>query len=178
MHFKRMLEISYISFVSMNIINRGGGNNLPRGKVPPPRLNSHVCFHFYVLIEGIVKSWSFEVSECPSRGYWKQFLISRPYEHSQWGVGGCDNLPRGKVSTPPPQPSCMLSLLCNDQRDSEEPGHLKFPIALQEDAGNNVSYLVPMNIVSRVRGNPPRGKMSLPPQPSCILSFSCNDQRD
>ena len=131
-----------------------------------------------MLIEGIVKSWSFEVSECPSRGYWKQFLISRPYEHSQWGVGGCDNLPRGKVSTPPPQPSCMLSLLCNDQRDSEEPGQLKFPIALQEDAGNNVSYPVPMNIVSRGWGNLPRGKVSLPPQPSCILSFLCNDQRD
>ena len=92
------------------------------------------------------------------------------------GGGWVDNLPRGKVS--PPQPSCMLSLLCNDQRDSEEPGHLKFPIALQEDAGNNVSYLVPMNIVRRVGGNPPRGKMSLPPQPSCILSFSCNDQMD
>ena len=29
-----------------------------------------------------------------------------------------------------------------------EPGHLKFLNALQEDAGNNFSYLVPMNIVN------------------------------
>ena len=39
----------------------------------------------------------------------------------------------------------MLSFLGNDQRDSEEPGHLKILNALQEDAGNNFSYLVPMN---------------------------------
>ena len=43
----------------------------------------------------------------------------------------------------------MLPFLCNDQRDWEEPGHLKFLNALQEDAGNNFSYLVPMNIVNR-----------------------------
>ena len=85
------------------------------------------------------------------------------------GVGGFDNLPRGKVSPPLPQPLCMLSLLGNDQRDREKPGHLKFPIALQEDAGNNVSYLIPMNLVSRGGGGYlPRGKVSLPPQPSCI----------
>ena len=33
----------------------------------------------------------------------------------------------------PPQASSMLSFLCNDQRDWEEPGHLKFPTTLQED---------------------------------------------
>ena len=57
------------------------------------------------------------------------------------------NLPRGKVS-PHPQPLCMLSFLCNDQRDWEEPGHLKFLNALQEDAEKNFSYLIPMNIVN------------------------------
>ena len=41
----------------------------------------------------------------------------------------------------------MLSFLCSDQRDWEEPGHLKFLNALQEDTGNNFSYLIPMNIV-------------------------------
>ena len=49
---------------------------------------------------------------------------------------------------PPPQPSCMFSLLCNDRTDCEGPGHLKFLNALQEDTGNNFSYLVPMNIVN------------------------------
>ena len=47
------------------------------------------------------------------------------------------------LKCPPPSTSCMLSFVCNDQRDSEEPDHLKFLNALQEDAGNNVSYLVP-----------------------------------
>ena len=42
------------------------------------------------------------VSESPSRGHWKQFLLSRPYEVSQYlpAVEG-DNLPRGKVSPTP-----------------------------------------------------------------------------
>ena len=46
----------------------------------------------------------------------------------------------------------MLSFLCKDRRDWEEPGHLKFFIALQEDAGKNFSYLVPMNIVNSGEG--------------------------
>ena len=65
------------------------------------------------------------------------------------GEGAGDNLPQGKVSHPPhPHSLCMISFLCNDQRDWEEPGHLKFLNALQEDAGNNFSYLVPINIVN------------------------------
>ena len=79
--------------------------------------------------------------------------------------------------SPPPQPSCMLSFSCNDKRDWEEPGHLKFLNVLQEDAGNNFFYLVPMNIVNG-KDNLPQGKVSPPPQPSCMLSFLCNDQRD
>ena len=67
------------------------------------------------------------------------------------GLGGMTIYPGVKCPTLP-QPLCMLSLLCNDQRDREEPGHLKFPIALQEDAGNNVSYLIPMNLVRRGGG--------------------------
>ena len=71
----------------------------------------------------------------------------------------------------------MLSFLCKDQRDWEEPGHLKFLNALQEDAGNNFSYLIPMNIVKRGEGgNLPRGKVSPPPQPSCMPSFLCYDK--
>ena len=121
------------------------------------------------------KAWSFEVSECPSRGCWKQFLLSRPYEHSQWGGGGI----YPGVKCPPTQPSCILPFLCNDQRDWEEPGHLKFLNALHEDAGNSFSCLVPMNIVYRGRGGQSTpGKVSPPPQPSCILSFLCNDQWD
>ena len=47
------------------------------------------------------RAWLFEVSESPSRGYWKQFLLSRPYEHSQYlpAVEG-NTLPRSKVSPP------------------------------------------------------------------------------
>ena len=66
-------------------------------------------------------------------------------------MGGGGNLPRGKVSPHPhphPQPLCMLSFLCNDQRDWEEPGHLKFLNALKEDAENNFSY----HIVSKGGG--------------------------
>ena len=68
------------------------------------------------MIKGMRRALLFEVSESPSRGYWKQFLLTRPYEHSQYlpMVKG-DNLPRGKVS--PRQPSRMLSFLCNDKRD-------------------------------------------------------------
>ena len=59
---------------------------LPQGKVPPPPphpLNPHVCFHFYVMIRGARRAWLFEVSKSSSRGYWKQFLLSHLYEHSQ-----------------------------------------------------------------------------------------------
>ena len=80
----------------------------------------------------------------------------------------------------PSQPSCKLSFLCNDQRDSEESGHLKFLNALQEDVGNNFSYLVPMNIVNRYGGGGGGGTIYLgkvsPPQTSCMLSFLCYDK--
>ena len=47
------------------------------------------------------RAWLFEVSKKkPSRGYWKPFLLSRPYEHSQYlpAVVGGDNVPQSKVS--------------------------------------------------------------------------------
>ena len=82
----------------------------------PPHLNPHVCFHFYVMIKGLRRSWLFEVSESPSGGYWKQYLLSHPYEHSQnLHAAERDTLLQGKVPPPPPptpQPSCMLSFLC------------------------------------------------------------------
>ena len=86
----------------------------------------------------------FEISESPLRGYWKHFLLSRLCEHNIvnicLGGGGerGDNISRGKSQylpvgggrgagggtiypgvkcSPPPQPSCMLSFLCNDERD-------------------------------------------------------------
>ena len=82
MPFKRILEtISHISSLQTKSIGGGGGGGVtlyPGVKCPPPLrpLNPHVCFQFYVMI----KAWSFEVSECPSRGDWKQFLLSHPYE--------------------------------------------------------------------------------------------------
>ena len=84
--------------------------------------------------------------------------------------GGGDNLPLGKVS-PPPQPSCMLSFLCNDQRDLEEPCHLKSLIALQEDAGNNFSYLVPKKVNRGEGDNLPWGKVSPPLNPHVCFHF-------
>ena len=91
------------------------GDGLPRGKVSPPH-NPHVCFHFYVMIKGMRRHLLFEVSESPSRGYWKQFLLFRPNEYSQYlPVVEGDSLIQGKVSLPPlpvPKSSCMLSFLC------------------------------------------------------------------
>ena len=72
----------------------------------------------------------------------------------------------------------MLSFLCKDQRDWKEPGHLKLLNALQEDAGNNFSYLVPMNVVNKGEGPIYPGVKCPPPSTLCILSFLCNDQRD
>ena len=42
-------NFSYL--VPMKIVNSEGGDNLPLGKVAPPPLNPHVCFHFYVMIK-------------------------------------------------------------------------------------------------------------------------------
>ena len=69
------------------------------------------------------------------------YLVPMNIVNKGGGWGGDDSLPRGKVS---PTPSTLMyaSFLYNDQRD------LKFLNALQEDTGNNFSYLVPMNIVN------------------------------
>ena len=81
------------------------GVKCPSRNPPPPPLNPHVCFHFYVMINGMRRALSSEVSESPSRGYWKQFLLSCPYEHSQYlpAVEG-DCLPRDKSAPPPLNP--------------------------------------------------------------------------
>ena len=73
----------------------------------------HVRFHFYVMIKGMRKaSWSFEVSECPSRGYWKQFLVSCLYEHSQnLPVVEKDTVPGGKGSRPHPPPTLVYAFI-------------------------------------------------------------------
>ena len=39
-------------------------------------------------------------------------------------------------------------ICCYDKKDYEKPGFFKFLKAIQEDTGNNFSYLVPMNIVN------------------------------
>ena len=93
--------------------------------------------------------WLFEVSESSLRGYWKQFLIiSSLWTKSIFACGGERGTIYLGVKCPPaPQSSCMLSFLCNDKRSWEEPGHLKFLNAFQEDTGNSFSYLVPMHTV-------------------------------
>ena len=66
-----------------------GGTIYPEVKCPPPPP------------KGLRRAWSFEFSQCPSRGYWKQFLLSHLYEHSQnLPVVERDTLPWGKVSLP------------------------------------------------------------------------------
>ena len=59
-------------------------------------------------------------------------------------VGG--NLPWGKVSPPPLNPHDVYDVCFHFYVMIK--GHLKFLNALREDAGNNFSYLVPMNIVN------------------------------
>ena len=94
--FKRILETFVLSrpygYSQYLPVVAGVGDNLPRGKVSPHPLNPHAFFHFYVMIKGMGSVWLFEVSENPSRGYLKQFLLSGPYEHSQYlplvGRGG------------------------------------------------------------------------------------------
>ena len=61
--------------------------------------------------------------------------------------------------------------LCNDQQDWEEPGHLKFLNALQEDAGNNFPYLVPMNHVNRGGGTIYPGVKCPPLNPHACFHF-------
>ena len=80
---------------------------------PPQKKTPHICFNFYVMIKGLRRGWIFKVSENPSRGYWKQFLLPRLYEHSQnlpaVEVGGGGTLPRGKVSSPINSHVCVTS---------------------------------------------------------------------
>ena len=88
--------------------------------------------------------------------FWKTFkkiletiLISRLYEHSQNlpEVEG-DSLPQGKdPRVKCPHPPTLNRHVCYDKREWEEPGYLKFLKALQEDTGNNFSYLIPMNSI-------------------------------
>ena len=84
----------------------------------------------------------------------------------------------------------MYSLIfCYDKRNWEEPSYLKFLKALQEYTGNIFSYLVSVNIVNICLGVGGGGRGcgrgwestpgKVPPaQPSCMLSFLCNDKRD
>ena len=74
----------------MNIVS-GRGNNLPWGKVSPPQPSCMLSFLCYDK-ENEKSTWLFVVSEKSSRGYLKHFLISRPYEDSQWG-GGVQSTP-------------------------------------------------------------------------------------
>ena len=92
------------------------GDSLPRGKLSPPHLNPHVCFHFYLMIKGIEKGlviWSFLMPL-------KRILETISHISSLWTQSEL-TCGRGGHSTPfpppPPhththQPSCMFSFLC------------------------------------------------------------------
>ena len=118
-----MLEtVSFISSLWTQNLYAAEGALYPGANCSPPFI-PHVCFLFYVhvLIKGLRRAWLFEVSESPSRGYWKQFLLSHPYEHSQ-NLHAAETLPRGKLFPPPAtsppatsQMSCMLSFWCYDK---------------------------------------------------------------
>ena len=87
------------------------GDTLPQGKVSTPPSPSTLMYAFIFMFwyKRMRRAWLFEISESPSRGYWKQLLLSRPYEYHQYllVVEG-DNLPQGQVSPHPPQPLCMF----------------------------------------------------------------------
>ena len=125
---------------------RGEGAIYPGVKCQPtplPLLNPHVCFHFYVMIimiKGIEKSLViFSFLNALQEDAGKKFSYLVPMNIVS-RVGGT-LYPALKCPHPPhTQPTCILSFLCNDQRDWEQPGHLKFLNALQEDARNNFTY--------------------------------------
>ena len=63
----------------------------------PSCMLSFVCYD-----EGIDSSLVIWIFWNPSRGYWKHFLLSLPYEHNQnFQCRRRDTLPRGKVPPPP-----------------------------------------------------------------------------
>ena len=140
------------------------GYTLPRGKVsptPPPSTIVHT-FIFMWWSKGMRRAWSFEVSECPSRGCWK---LSCSYEHSQLG---------GRGQSPPLQPLCMLSFLCNDQRDWEEPGHL-FEVSECPSRVCWKQFLLSRPYEQSQWGggdNLPWGKVSPTPRPHSILMYA------
>ena len=147
--FKRILETISLSCPyehsqNLPVVEK---DTLPWGKGSRPHPPPSCMLSFLCYDKGNKKSlviWSFWK---PFKKILETILMSRHYEHSQNlpEVEG-DSLPWGKVS-PPSQPLCTLSFLCNDKRNWEEPGHLKFLNALQEDTGNNFSYLIPMHTV-------------------------------
>ena len=107
--FKRILEtISPISSLwteSEFTCGRGGLSTPGKVSLPPPPFYPYVCFHFYVMIKVIEKSlviWSF----------WKSFNRILKTISPISSVEG-EIYPRLKC--PPPQPSCMLSVLCYDK---------------------------------------------------------------
>ena len=87
---------------------RGGGAVYPGVNCPHPPNNPHVLFHLLLWYKGLRIAWLFEVSESHSRGYWKQVLLSRPYEHSPY-------LPQPPDPRHPHPTFCTLSFLCYDK---------------------------------------------------------------
>ena len=100
------------------------GDTLPQGKLspPPPASQTSCMLSFSCNGKGIENSLVIWSSESPSRGYWKQFLLSRLYEHSQnlpaveW-----DTLPRHKVFPSPPSTPCMCSPQPRLQYHTQQP---------------------------------------------------------
>ena len=86
--FKKVLEtISPISSLcTVRIYMQHTGDTLPHGKVSPPpppqkKKKPSCMLSFLCYDKGIEKSLVIWSSESPSRGYWKQFLLSRLCEH-------------------------------------------------------------------------------------------------
>ena len=175
-----MLEtVSFISSLWTQNLYAAEGALYPGANCPPPLHPScMLSFYVHVLIKGLRRAWLFEVSESPSRGYWKQFLLSHPYEHSQ-NLHAAETLPRGKLFSPPPPPRHPPPLKCHvcfhfDVMIKGLRRAWLFEVlkSLQEDAGNSFFYLIPMNtefICSR-RGTLPRGKL-FPPPSSLMYAF-------
>ena len=118
--FKRILEtISPISslwtqseFYMQRKLYPGGNCSLPPPATSPPATSQMSCMlSFWCYDKGIEKSLIIWSSKIPSRGCWKQFLLSHPYEHRIYMQQKGHSTP-GQI-VPPLHPSCMLSFLCS-----------------------------------------------------------------
>ena len=115
--------LSYlIPMNTVRIYMQRRGTFYPGVKCPPATPQPSCMLSFLCYNKGIEKSLVIRSSVSPSRGYWKQFLLPRLYEHSQnlpaveW-----DTLPRRKLHPPPATPSTLMYVFPSAQATVSHP---------------------------------------------------------